>query len=1578
MISFQHAAQKRNDAFSSKTDDIPPSAVISGVCFGIQSKEQILKRSVVQVTEVNLNRGGVPQPNGLSDPRMGSSSRMLLCSTCGNNHMDCPGHPGHIVLAKPVINISYIETIRKILSCVCFNCSSLLLDKHAKLRHIHKIKSKKARFTQLHKDSQRLKFCSECETSQPVWKHEKTGVVIRPIFHVPNDCDPSEYENIDVQITPEKIVQILKYIKDDDVDFLGFHSTASKPVSMMYEVFPVPPVAMRPRLVMTTSKGGGEDDITVRLKTIVKKNKKMLERGGKTMIVLSLFEYKGSLYEKKSDIQNGVVYNPRGVGDNTNEAMEAYVDLQRSVASYVDSTYSTNRDEDFAETRSITDRFQQTGKAKDGRMRKNLIGKRLDWCGRTVVGPCTDMRVDEVGVPREICMNLTFPERVNAINIHLLTKAVRNGPDKYPGANYIIDPVGKVIRLSAVNCKKVRLSAGWTVRRHLVNGDDVLFNRQPSLHRMSLMGKRVKVMDGKTFRLHVGCTKPYNADFDGDEMNMYVCLSQYTRAEAREVLSVKNNMCKDGVMLVCLQQHAILGAYYLTNDRESLAIETAEYLLGLCDADFSDPPDWWRRDETPRVRGTDLFSFFLPKDMHLNYKGVVIDGGRMVAGGPLNKSTLNSGVLYCIYKDYSPDVACEWINKMTTLLVNYVSRVKGSTIGIDDCYHGRVSLGVSSKLETMHEYANRFVDHTPGVCLRAEKKNKNNDTIENNICSLVDKVKDIGGDEVLTTMKTKHDAGQRNGLYEIVKSGAKGNVTNIIQICSMVGQQRNAKSMRNEKIMSHSGFQNSASSHGFIASSFMQGLRSLEYFHHLVGSRVGLVDTAVKTSETGYSQRRLAKGMEDIRNGAMKTVTNEKGKIVEFCYGGDGYSSTTIESNKIRFLTMGDEETVRFYVEWACPETTRPYAERELRMIRDVKLKLNTDMVHRRRYSDVVLCPVKFDRLLLRSKHHRGGSESSISAKEVYELTTQFWKSIVAEGVVENTPKNKALFLDWLSLRSLLFDYEQDANSIRWLLQSCFRILAECAVPPNQSVGLIASQNCAEPLTQLTLNRFHKSGLVSNLQSGVARMKEIINIVGKIKAPTMSIPVKPGFDAEAVGKSMIQILGKDVVKEFFVGIDDEAPFATRLKGTPFDHVVRNRLFLESMKPHNPGAKKCMWIMLDKRLCMEERIAPRKVASSFLSKADYHKCFDPKTDITFSYSSVCSPVWWVALNFAAAKWESCFRKKVLAHAVVNQADQLAADVVYHRFLATVLIKGVRGVRDFYVEDASVYGLKEPNRGVVAKLDHKIIHTQGCNLGDAMVFRGVDGNRVTTNHIRAVEAFLGIDAARATIEQCWHRVMSSNNAHVGLRHIKLIASAMTCHGFCAPMTYTGICRESSSIIKKASYEKAVLSFVTGAAHGHVDTMSGCMDSICWNSTLQAGTGKVEVVNEPMEVPASVREHMVQQWVKKKVDHEPMAKEEMDALLRTTRVKLNQKEKDQIFRASPDREKQVHKLPAVVQAKKAKKTNLELEYRFFVSAEEMAENSSLLFVPSSPVLMNEQVEEIDDEDMDFFVPSSPNPNL
>jgi DNA-directed RNA polymerase II subunit RPB1 len=467
---------------------------IKGIRFCILSPDEIKKMSVVEVTKTDTYNGTEPVLNGLYDPRMGVLDHNKICQTCQQKNTFCPGHFGHINLARPVFYIQFFDTVKKLMKCVCWRCSKLLLDPDSEqVRAIlNKKYSRQKRWEQLYKLCSKVKRCGQenpdgCGAKQPDRISKDPNSVLRILMQW-NDLEVEKEEMKKQVYSAEEVLRVLKRISDKEAEILGFSRKYNRPEWMICTVLPVPPPTVRPSIRTETGQRS-EDDLTHKLFDIVKANNDILKKISRQL--------------------------PK-------EQIDLYTDalLQYHVITMIDNNVpgvSPSQQRTGRLFKSLSERL----KSKEGRIRGNLMGKRVDFSARSVITPDPKIGIDELGVPIKIAMNLTFPETVNQHNKEKLMKFVKNGPDHYPGAKHVrkVKEGNRTIRLKNIDRTNIVLEDGDIVERHIMDGDYVLFNRQPSLHRMSMMCHKIKVMPYNTFRLNVCVCPAFNADFDGDKLH---------------------------------------------------------------------------------------------------------------------------------------------------------------------------------------------------------------------------------------------------------------------------------------------------------------------------------------------------------------------------------------------------------------------------------------------------------------------------------------------------------------------------------------------------------------------------------------------------------------------------------------------------------------------------------------------------------------------------------------------------------------------------------------------------------------------------------------------------------------------------------------------------------------------------------------------------------------------------------------------------------------------------------------------------------------------------------------------------
>jgi len=818
---------------------------IAAIKFGLLSPEMIRSMAVAEISNPETyDEDGSPIPTGVMDPRLGTLEPGQRCRTCGNTYLNCPGHFGYIELAAPVIHIGYVKTIHELLRATCWSCGRLLLPDEQIEKFRAEVERLKAEGRQYRHVFYRVKQLAMAATTCPHCGEKQVKVELeKPMTF---------YEQTSrgmVRLTASVIRQRLEKIPDSDLELLDMDPKSARPEWMVLTVLPVPPVYVRPSITLETGYRS-EDDLTHKLVDILRTNQRLKEAiasGAPSPVIIEL-----------SDL------------------------LQYHVTTYLNNEVPNLAPAQHRSGR-ILKTLAQRLKGKEGRFRLNLSGKRVDFSARTVISPDPNIDIDEVGVPLEIAMQLTVPEPVTAWNKEWLKQLVRNGPNKYPGARYVIRPDKRIVRLKFVqNLDELaeQLEEGWVVERHLMDGDIVLFNRQPSLHRISIMAHRVRVMPYKTFRLNLMVCTPYNADFDGDEMNLHVPQSPEAQAEARLLLQVQRNVISPryGAPIIGAIRDFLTSSYLLTAKAKGLDKQLVGYLLS--------------------AMGAQVFSLLLPKD--LNYEGqasfnpddvTVIREGKLVKGYA-DKALIGierpNSLLHRIARDYGPDAVARFLNSLIRLTNTYINLV-GFTLSIEDLLVSPKAKEEKNKLlhQMEKEYEVLWRKYREGT-IEVGPGQTPEKAFEAQLLEILSRTRDQVGSAYRKLLSPD------NPLIVMARTGARGSSLNIDQMTAIVGQQavRRERPSRGftDRVLPHFRPGDlSPSARGFVYSSFVEGLNPIEYFFHMMGGRDGLVDTAVRTQQSGYMQRRLINALESLYvefDGSVRTSDTKR--IVQFLYGEDG------------------------------------------------------------------------------------------------------------------------------------------------------------------------------------------------------------------------------------------------------------------------------------------------------------------------------------------------------------------------------------------------------------------------------------------------------------------------------------------------------------------------------------------------------------------------------------------------------------------------------------------------------------------------------------------------------------------
>ena len=1438
-----------------------PNDRVIGIQFSLLSPDEIRRGSVAEITSRDTYINNKPVINGLFDPRMGVLEPGLLCPTDGLDNMQTPGYFGHIELAKPVFYIQYLGTILKVLRCVCFKCSKLLINKEKYSQTLEM--SNEARWKFVSNLVSKIKRCGEdtqdgCGCLQP-HKIRKEGLASLSAEWKNTQEDE---ENIVIPLTPELVLKIFARMSDQDVAFMGFSPIWSRPDWMICQVLAVPPPAVRPS-VKHDSQQRSEDDLSHILVNILKTNKTLQEK-----------------------LQNNA---PPNVINDWQMVLQYYIGcmVDNKIPGANPVAQRSGRP-----LKSIKDRLN----GKGGRMRGNLMAKRVDFSARSVITADPNISIGQLGIPLKIAKNITKPEVVNDRNRAFLTKLVQNGPEVYPGAKILERKSGENITLRYIDRTTIELNNGDIIHRHMMDGDPILFNRQPTLHRMSMMCHIAKIMKkGDTFRMNVADTKPYNADFDGDEMNLHMPQDVESESELKNLAAVKYQIISpaNNASIIGIYQDSMLGSFQFTRENIVFNKEYAMNLLMM-----------FNHVNTQQIRdgltsNFNLLSQILPplslksknklfnadtdeKDKSNNI--IEIINGKYIRG-QIDKGILGSGtkgLIHRICNDFGNQASSNFIDDLQNIITEYL-KSESFSVGISDLISDKKTNDqIVHVITSKKEEVKNLIDEIKLGIFENKSGRTNEEEFETKVNNILNQAAAEAGKIGLKSLSGD------NRFVTMVNAGSKGSELNISQMISCLGQQ-NVDSKRipygfADRTLPHfCKYDDSPMARGFVESSYINGLSPQELFFHAMGGRVGLIDTAVKTSTTGYIQRRLIKGMEDLSVHYDMTIRNSKNKIVQFKYGDDNFDTIKVENQEVPFLENTTEEIFSHFMFAEVSSVKNKIANdifpksviKRLNAQSDdfkTKIKPYIDMlidgrnniiknIFNHKDDKVVHLPVAFSYIignLIGQQHINANSMTDITPLEALEVIEKGFKDLENIYFASPNPLFKILYFYFLSPKQLIYVKRFNSKALHLLIENIKLSYKRALVNPGEMVGMIAAQSIGEPTTQLTLNTFHFAGVASksNVTRGVPRIEEILSLTSELKNPSLTIYLKPDEESDKEkATSIMYTLEHTKLNELVNSVDicfDPDDMNTLIEEdrgfirqyVEFENMVES--CLES--PNETGKRdKSKWIIrmeINSEIMLEKNIT--------MDDIDFTLTNVHGNDITCIYSDFNSDKLVVRIRLNNIIKGSTKKSKI---APLDQSDQIYVLKNFQdQLLNNIVIRGIKKINKVILRKIKNHLVEENGR--FKRKEIWVLDTIGNNLLEVLSLDCIDQTRTISNDIMEVYDVLGIEAAREIIYNEIADVLEFDGSYLNYHHMALLCDRMTYNSKLVSIFRHGINNDNIGPIAKASFEETPEMFLRAARHAELDTMRGVSANIMCGQEGFVGTNVFQVVLNLKEMAKSIK--------------------------------------------------------------------------------------------------------------------------
>ncbi|ETN67346.1 DNA-directed RNA polymerase II largest subunit [Anopheles darlingi] len=1475
------------------SDSKAPLRTVKRVQFGILSPDEIRRMSVTEggIQFAETMEGGRPKLCGLMDPRQGVIERTSRCQTCAGNMTECPGHFGHIDLAKPVFHIGFITKTIKILRCVCFYCSKMLVSPtNPKIKEIV-MKSKgqpRKRLAYVYDLCKGKKICEGGEdmdltkdggVADPSKKQghggcghyqpsiRRTGLDLMAEWKEVND----ENQEKKMQVSAERVYEILKHITDEECYVLGMDPKFARPDWMIITVLPVPPLAVRPAVVMFGATKN-QDDLTHKLSDIIKANN-----------------------ELKKNEQTGAAAHV--IAENIKM-------LQFHVATLVDNDMP-GMPKAMQKSGKPLKAIKARLKGKEGRIRGNLMGKRVDFSARTVITPDPNLRIDQVGVPRSVAQNMTFPELVTPFNIDRMQELVRRGNSQYPGAKYIVRDNGERIDLRFhPKSSDLHLQCGYKVERHLRDDDLVIFNRQPTLHKMSMMGHRVKVLPWSTFRMNLSCTSPYNADFDGDEMNLHVPQSMETRAEIenihitpRQIITPQANKPVMGIV-----QDTLTAVRKMTKRDVFIEKEQMMNLLMFLPTWDGKMPQPCILKPKPLWTGKQIFTLIIPGNVNMirthsthpdeeddgPYKWispgdtkVMVEHGELIMG-ILCKKTLGTSagsLLHIVFLELGHEIAGRFYGNIQTVVNNWLL-LEGHSIGIGDTIadpqtYAEIQRAIRKAKEdvigVIQKAHNMELEPTPGNTLRQ--------TFENQVNRILNDARDKTGGSA------KKSLTEYNNLKAMVVSGSKGSNINISQVIACVGQQnvegkRIPFGFRKRTLPHFIKDDYGPESRGFVENSYLAGLTPTEFYFHAMGGREGLIDTAVKTAETGYIQRRLIKAMESVMVNYDGTVRNSVGQLIQLRYGEDGLCGEAVEfqnlptiklSNKVfekryRFDPTNERTLRRIFNEDVIKELTESAS-----VIQEIEAEYEQLMRDREALRQIfpngdskVVLPCNLQRMIWNVQkifHINKRSPTDLSPLKVIQGVRDLLQRCVIVAGTDRLSKqaneNATLLFQCLVRSTLCTKYVAEEfrlnnEAFEWLIGEIETRFQQAQVNPGEMVGALAAQSLGEPATQMTLNTFHFAGVSSkNVTLGVPRLKEIINISKRPKAPSLTVFLTGGAarDAEKAKNVLCRLEHttlRKVTANTAIYYDPDPQRTVIAEDQEFVNVYYEM-------PDFDPTRISPWLLrieLDRKRMTDKKLTMEQIAEKI------NAGFGDDLNCIFNDDNADKLVLRIRIMNEDNKFQENEEENV-----DKMEDDMFLRCIEANMLSDMTLQGIEAIGKVYMHlpqtDAKKRIVITPE-GEFKPIGEWLLETDGTSMMKVLSERDVDPVRTYSNDICEIFSVLGIEAVRKSVEKEMNNVLQFYGLYVNYRHLALLCDVMTAKGHLMAITRHGINRQDTGALMRCSFEETVDVLNDAAAHAEVDPMRGVSENIILGQLPRMGTGCFDLLLDAekcklgMEIP------------------------------------------------------------------------------------------------------------------------------
>jgi DNA-directed RNA polymerase II subunit RPB1 len=1029
---------------------------------------------------------------------------------------------------------------------------------------------------------------------------------------------------------------------------------------------------------------------------------------------------------------------------------------------------------------------------------------------------------------------------------------------------------------------------------------------------MSMMCHIARIMpQADTFRMNVADTKPYNADFDGDEMNLHMPQDIESETELKNLAAVPYQIISpaNNNSIVGIYQDSLLGAYRLT--RENISFNPRQTMNLLMAFDRPDLNTLFKNPKKPNSSFNVLSQIVPPLTMRYNIKPLDDDEDKSKSNkvleikngtfvrGQLSKSTLGGatkGLLQRVCNDYGNMASAAFVDDLQNIVTEYM-KTSSYSVGISDLITEKTTYDtIVNKIVEVKDAVQSIVQDTHLGSFVNETGRPNQEEFESRVSSSLDDIKGSA------SKIGKENLSPDNRFAIMVNAGSKGSDINISQMIVCLGQQtvegkRIPYGFDDRTLPHFTKYDDGSTARGFVENSFIGGLTPEELFFHAMGGRTGLIDTAVKTSQTGYIQRRLIKGMEDIKIEYDMSARNNKGKIVQFKYGDDAFDTVKVEKQKIPLVKMSLDDIYSYF---HVPSTsskdeifkscfTATCATR-LKKQNDELLKKNKEMidfmimqrdnlvknVYKYGNDDTIYIPVAFTHVIDNiqgQQHIQSNSRTDITPYEAYELIDEAFHDLEKIHYAKPNLLFKIMYYYYLSPRELIMSKRFNRKSLIVLLETVVHLFKKAIIAPGEAVGMIAAQSIGEPTTQMTLNTFHFAGVASksNVTRGVPRVEEILSLSENTKNPSVTIYLKDedNHDREKaqVFSNMIEHTQlRDIVETIEICFDpDDLNTLIENDKESIDQFKEFENMLLECAGLNPDsasspADKSKWVIrmeIHKETMLEKNITMEDVNYAIKNH------FNNEVSCIYTDYNSNNLVFRIRLNKMLQNKKKAFGSNV------NPLDQ--SDEIYllknfqDNMMDNIVLRGIKNINKVLLR-------KDPNvvkysDGKYNRVDTWVLDTVGSNLIDVLALDYINTKKTYTNSIVEMYNVFGIEVARQSIYNELTEVIESDGTYINEHHLTMLCDRMAYSFKPISIFRHGINNDDIGPIAKASFEETPEMFLKAARHAEVDIMRGVSANVMCGQEGYYGTSAFQVyldLEQMKENVATIENDDIQQKI------------------------------------------------------------------------------------------------------------------